>query len=731
MRTSSKKTRSMLRPSVLALAIATGFPLIASAQASLPAEFTVLGSLGGDYNRLGSYYNSRVVSADGTVVIGYGQTTDGYYNAFRWTAADGIASLGTLGGNYSYAHSMSADGGVVIGQSYLTDWSVSRAFRWTEATGMIDLGTLGGNYSYAYGVSADGSVVVGQARTAMNQDRAFRWTETTGMVDLGTLGGSYSYATGVSDDGNAVAGYSYTAASHGHAFRWTEADGMVDLGTLGGTYSYAYGISGDGSAVVGHADTDSGHSHAFRWTEASGMTNLGTLGGNWSYAYRVNIDGSVVIGYARTEEDHYHAFRWTEAGGMADLGTLGGNYSWASGLSDDGSVVVGVTYDADSIYQPFRWTAATGMQSVSDWLAGAGVTTPEGWRLADGGEVGVNSLGNVVVGTGRDAEGRNQVWLARVGHGSGIISVQDWLRSVSGAGQAFHSGLQLTNLPLNGAHHRPLMSYPQLGSTNCFWATGDLARHENKDARVGTGEVGVCTDFAGGAVRAGVGVGIGRQTQDLAFGGRSKVDGQFLVGEVNWRPEGSPIVGSVTAVLGDWDADIRRGYMNGTTQERSSGSPDVDALALRLRADWFDAARLGSATLTPWASYTWSRVKVDGYTESGGAFPATFDGQKHNADELRLGVAADWSLTPATGVRGTIETVHRLDDRGPALSGSEASGLLSFNEPGARIRKNWQRVGVDVDHRIKPNMVVTVSAHAATSGEDPSYSAAVSLRLGF
>ncbi|MDO9600052.1 MAG: autotransporter domain-containing protein [Azoarcus sp.] len=722
---------SLLRPTVLALAIATGFPLAVSAQSSLPDEFSVIGSLGGDYIRLGGYYNNRVISADGTVVIGYGRTVDGYYNAFRWTAADGIASLGTLGGNYSYAHSMSADGGVVVGYSYLSDAGQYRAFRWTETAGMVDLGTLGGNYSYAYGVSADGGTVVGESRIASGHYRAFRWTETGGMVSLGTLGGDYSYAISVSDDGNAVAGYAHTDVGHGHAFRWTEAGGMADLGTLGGNYSYAYGISGDGSAVVGHSNTESGYTNAFRWTEAAGMANLGTLGGNYSYAYRVNTDGSVVIGYARTAEDNYHAFRWTEAGGMADLGTLGGNYSWASGLSDDGSVVVGVTHDADSQIQPFRWTESTGMQSVTDWLAGAGVTTPEGWMLADGGEVGVNSLGNVLVGTGRDAEGNSQVWLARVGHGSGIISVSDWLRSVTGAGQAFHSGFQLTNLPLNGAHHRPLMSYPQLGTEHCFWATGDLAYHDNKDAQVGTGEIGVCTDLAGGTVRAGVGVGYGRQDQDLAFGGSSKVDGQFLVGELNWRPEGSPVVGSLTAVLGGWDADIRRGYMNGATRDRSSGSPDVDALALRLRADWFDAARLGSAALTPWASYTWSRVEVDGYTESGGAFPATFDAQKHNAEELRVGVSADWSLTPETGVRGTLEAVHRLDNRGPALSGSEASGLLSFREPGASIRKNWQRVGFDVDHRIKSNMVVSVSAHAATSGEDPSFSAALSLRVGF
>jgi probable HAF family extracellular repeat protein len=37
-----------------------------------------------------------------------------------------------------------------------------RPFRWTQADGMQDLGTLGGAWSWGYGVSADGAVVVGR-----------------------------------------------------------------------------------------------------------------------------------------------------------------------------------------------------------------------------------------------------------------------------------------------------------------------------------------------------------------------------------------------------------------------------------------------------------------------------------------------------------------------------------------------------------------------------------------
>jgi probable HAF family extracellular repeat protein len=165
--------------------------------------------------------------------------------------AQSITNLGTLpGGNYSNAWGISADGSVVVGFSDSTNGG--RAFRWTSA-GMTDLGTLpGGNSSEARGVSADGSFVVGTS-TSASGGRAFRWT-SAGMTDLGTLpGGNYSYAWGISADGSVVVGYS-NSANGGRAFRWTSA-GMTDLGTLpGGNHSVAYSVSADGSVVVGYSN---------------------------------------------------------------------------------------------------------------------------------------------------------------------------------------------------------------------------------------------------------------------------------------------------------------------------------------------------------------------------------------------------------------------------------------------------------------------------------------------
>jgi probable HAF family extracellular repeat protein len=279
--------------------------------------------------------------------------------------AQSITNLGTLpGGNYSNAWGISADGSVVVGFSDSTNGG--RAFRWTSA-GMTDLGTLpGGNSSEARGVSADGSFVVGTS-TSASGGRAFRWT-SAGMTDLGTLpGGNYSYAWGISADGSVVVGYS-NSANGGRAFRWTSA-GMTDLGTLpGGNHSVAYSVSADGSVVVGYSNNPN-EGRAFRWTSA-GMTDLGTLpGGNHSVAYGVSADGSVVVGYSNSANGG-RAFRWTSAG-MTDLGTLpGGNHSVAYGVSADGSVVVGYSNNPNE-GRAFLYAHRV-MLDVQDWLGSVG-----------------------------------------------------------------------------------------------------------------------------------------------------------------------------------------------------------------------------------------------------------------------------------------------------------------------------------------------------------------------
>jgi probable HAF family extracellular repeat protein len=299
-------------------------------------------------------YDRRIwvfgVSANG-VVVGWGENTAGQLRAFRWTAAEGMQDLGTLGGNSSEAYGVSADGAVVVGVASNAAGQ-RRAFRWENGV-MQDLGTLGGDFSIAYAVSADGAVVVGYATNAAGQGRAFRWTASGGMQDLGTLPGyNHSYAYGVSADGAVVVGVAWNAAGQYRAFRWTASGGMQDLGTLGGSESWAYGASADGAVVVGRTYNAAGQRRAFRWTASGGMQDLGTLGGSEGWAYGVSADGAVVVGRAANAARQYRAVRWT-AWVIEDLNTTyaslvtNDSLLWeARAISPNGRYIVGHGYNA-------------------------------------------------------------------------------------------------------------------------------------------------------------------------------------------------------------------------------------------------------------------------------------------------------------------------------------------------------------------------------------------------
>ncbi len=336
--------------------------LLAAVFISLSAAMTARTEIVGNMQNLGAFggtlSEARGVSADGTVVVGTAQNGDGYYRAFRWTAATGMEELGTLGGNQSYGFDVSADGSVVVGSSEDGAGNI-RAFRWTSAGGMQNLGTLAGN-SHAWEVSADGTVVAGGSYNSADLGRAFRWTAATGMQNLGTLGGNWSWGCGMSSDGSTVVGYSRNSAGFLKPYRWTESGGMQSIPTLGGYDGRAQNANADGSVIVGWAEPYFSNYpyYAFRWTASGGTQSLGTLGGENSAAWGVSDDGSVVVGWSEISSGS-RAFVWTSSDGMESLGTFGGDYSWAGAISADGSTIVGSSTDASGNEYGFRWTADT------------------------------------------------------------------------------------------------------------------------------------------------------------------------------------------------------------------------------------------------------------------------------------------------------------------------------------------------------------------------------------
>lgn len=656
----------------------------------------------------------------------------------------GIGSTTSLG---SAALGVSADGKVVVGADGYIGFDGDGAFyfganslagfRWTATGGMRTLGGSGLVFNTA--VSGDGSFWVG---SVINDDTATAFRDTSNdSINLGHLGtGTRSFATGISADGSVVVGGSSINTETGavHAFRWTEAGGMVDLSTLSGSsgqYSRAYGVSGDGTVVVGISGSSSGD-RAFRWTQTAGMSSLGTLNGyGASAANAASYDGSVIVGTAFTQgeggDNPSQAFRWTN-NVMTGLGYLtGGDRSGANAVSADGKVVVGwsrTTTNAMST-NAFRWTQPTGMQKVTDWLSANNVTVTPGWTLLDA--TGVSATGKVVVGYGENPDGVIEAWVARVGEeGNGLITdIPAFNASIAEIGnRAVQVGVSLPNLALFGAHHRSILDYNLIKGEHGLgaWVTSDVAGYDKTKIVSELLEAGASLDI--GTARVGLGGGKAWAQQDLSLGGSAKHDGQYLLLEIANR-FGGGVEASVLGYYGLYEADLKRNYMNGANVDTSEAKPNSNSYAVRARLDWKDAVKLSAVGFSPYVAYTWVQTNLDGYTETGGGFPATVNATRTEVSDLRYGFAAKTPLMDSLELRVALEGVQRFES-GNGTSG-QVVGLWDFNLPGQSTTQGWARGLVDLDYRVAKGMLVNVSANSATDGADPTWGLSLGLRAAF
>ncbi len=638
------------------------------------------------------------------------------------------AEFSGIGNEHSNVSRVSADGTVVVG-SNIYDVSSFEAFRWTQAEGMSGLGYLsGGSASTAEAVNANGTVVVGFGNSSRSQYEGFRWTLAGNqMTGLGfPSGASRTYAIAVNADGSVVAGYSNQDPGF-TAFRWTQTGGFISLGTLGGEHTYPTDINADGTVVVGRSLLAAFSSdEAFRWTQAGGMTGLGFLpGGTTSGAYAVSADGSVVVGFAGGHRQYFfEAFRWTQARGMIGLGFLpGGLYSVAAAVNADGTVIVGSCgLSLEPGQAAFRWTEATGMQTVSQWLESQGGSLPSDWILREA--TGVSADGTVVVGNGSH-NGLSEAWLVR---GMSLVSLAELSLSLSAVSVVPQMMAAVPDLVMHGLHHHPLQM--QRAAQKAAWVTGDFGRHNGRDTTLAVGEAGGSFSLWQGQLDVGLGVGTGATWQDLPFGGSSTVKGEHGYLELSHRAKGSPFVTTVSGMCGWYGSMVRRGYEVSGLPDSSIGRPGVSASSLQLRGDWLEAWKWGGVTFSPNVGYTIGRTAVDGYTETGGGFPATFNEQSHTSHGTRLGVVAEKALNEKTRLRGQMEWVHRFDQSVSRLSGT-VTGLQTFDLAGASVKQNWMRSGLELERDLNKSSTAFVMFNATTPGEDPTYWINVGVQLRF
>lgn len=282
-------------------------------------------------------------------------------------------------------------------------------------------------------------------------------------------------------------------------------------------------------------------------------------------------------------------------------------------------------------------------------------------------------------------------------------------------------------MTLNGSHHRTLSDNALSNRGSCAYVSGDLGRiNRNGNGWSGLGEVGVCHAFENRGVMAGVGVGHSEAGVDQDLGSHTRVKGEFLVAEVDWRPADSSLLASALLMTGQWRADLRRSYSAGTAW--SDGDTKLTTTAIRARLDWQDAFRAGKVSFTPHIQYTVSRNEMDAYQETGGTAPAFFNATAHTARESRLGLTGAYAISERTTLLGRLEWAHRFDAEDAGVTGSTTIlgvANTSFAVQGAQIRQNWERVGADVVHKFDARNRLAFSGNVSSNGQD------VDVSIGF
>ena len=623
----------------------------------------------------------------------------------------------------TWTYGVSSDGLTSVGFSNIA--SGANAFKIVGST-LTTLSPLAGHSNaIAFAASANGSLIVGLSIDGSSNNQAVSWSGTTATALDNTASFLFSEATGVSSTGATIVGWGFSGTTFEEEAFYHRSGSINNLSSLfSGLASKAMGVSADGNTIVGSiADNFSVPAavSGFVYVVGTGTTLVdatvvpafNTAGLNFTQLTAISGNGAIAIGNASSSliPVDSQAFKYTLAGAsFVALGTLGGNWSKARAISNDGSVIVG-----ESDYQAFKYQDGT--------MTGLGFLT--GGTVSSA--TGVSADGTVIVGYADAGSGRTHAFVYA---NQTMLDETEWMRSLNGPGSLTASGYNLTLLALEGAHHRPLMSYDAMGKQTHVWATGDFgASSRQTDRRSSFGEVGASQTY--GETVVGVAVGTAMQTQDLLFGGNAKITGQTFLAEVDTRLADKESIVSLLVMRGQWDARTARGYLTGAGTDLSRGETDLDTTTVRVRYDGPTQKFVSNFTAAPYASFAVTRTNVDGFAESGGSFPATFNATSHTAQEGRLGLLTKFVAGPATTLRLTAEWIHRFDDAGDGLSGVNQTTSGAFAVAGLAPTKDQARFGFDVDHKLSADTLLNFSVHAAGFGQAHDVAGSLSLRRAF
>ena len=90
-------------------------------------------------------------------------------------------------------------------------------------------------------------------------------------------------------------------------------------------------------------------------------------------------------------------------------------------------------------------------------------------------------------------------------------------------------------------------------------------------------------------------------------------------------------------------------------------------------------------------------------------------------------------MSKDTLLRLSVDYVHRLDNNSGTLVVANVLGVVNVANTfaGVRTRRDWGRLGFDIDHHLSTSSLISLSGHVASAGQDPDYSGALSYKMLF
>lgn len=662
-----------------------------------------------------------------------------------------FTNIGTMaGGSFTDIRAASSDGSILFGYeddgSGNTDAFIYQGGAFTNLTPLLP----GATASLAGQMSDDGTVFVGQYEDGVNPVKAFVYDNGVATI----LTDFYAqFGLDISRDGTKVLGFDFVAQE---AAIWSGGV-YTYLGNLGGSSSQGFVISGDGSTVVGQSQTAALEDHAFRWTGGV-MQNLAPAGADSSTAEYVSADGSVVLGWGLYGANGY-AFRW-EGGTHIELGDRTQfNEFIGYGMDDSGDKIVGVSQDLSSDYHYFLWENGVGYQDIETLLTAEGVSLT-GWDLvgnSNGQDIRISRDGEIIYGRAQ-YNGDNVTFLMT---SQGITTPEDLtdtLIPVAQTRQQTVSGLNVGTQqslfasrqaftgfrgdffmpdpsPENLASLAPaaggqLFDSPALASRYSAYVTGAIGvgASNNSANTAGYGTTGL---FARLSDEWAVGLGVitGSSFTQLKYGGEGRLTG--FGGALNiahesatsgWRLYG-------TATVQSLNLDMERNYLNGGGIDGSTGETDGIGFAGAVQVGYALPVS-PSIDVMPYASLDASRTRMDGYSETGGAFPATFSKQTATVINGHLGVEASYQAASNLTLKGRTAWGHQLESRSNSATATALS--ITYTLPYEDGAPNWVETGITANWQVSDRLDLTtdLAGRFGNTGE-PAASVTVGLSYGF